>query len=208
MANTGGVDYGQKIVDSPHGMIVGAAPIKDPADKEGKTLLFGGNAPGPCVACHMWPTPADTKDPNHNKVGDHSFNMTSPDGKFQYTAACQSCHAGIKDFNLPAKADYDGNGKTEGVQNEVAGLLKVVQKAIGDSGIRPVEGHPYFNRDDTAKANDKQRNAIYNYLFVRGLEGSDGKAAAIHNFKRAVMLLQLSYKDLTGKDVPNATVMK
>ena len=208
MANTGGVEYGQKIVDSPHGMIVGAAPVKDPADKEGKALLFKGNTPGPCVTCHMWPTPVDANDPNRFKVGDHSFNTVSPDGKFDYTAPCQSCHAGAKDFNLPAKADYDGNGKTEGVQTEVAGLMNVLKKAIADSGIRTLDEHPYFNRDDTAKANDKQKNAIYNYLFVRGLPGSDGAAAAVHNFKRSVSLLQLSYKDLAGKDVPNATIVK
>ncbi len=207
MSGVGGVEYGQKIVDSPHGTIVGAAPMKDPADKTGKAMLFGGNTPGACVACHMWPTPPD-KDPNQYKVGDHSFNMVSPDGKFQYTAACQSCHAGIKDFNIPAKADYDGNGKTEGVQTEVAGLLKTLEKAINDSGIKSQKGNPYFDPDALAKANEKQKNAIYNYRFVRGLEGSDGKANAIHNFKRSVMLLQLAYKDLTGKDVPGATLMK
>ena len=208
LSNTGGVDYGQKVSDSPHGMMVGAAPVNDPADKEGKTKLFGGEVPGPCVTCHMWPTPADSKDPNQYKVGEHSFNMVSPDGKFEYTAVCQSCHGNIKDFNIPAKADYDGNGKVEGVQTEVAGLLKILQQAIADSGIKPIKGHPYFEQAGLDKANDKQKNAIYNYLFVRGLEGSDGKGAAIHNFKRSVMLLQLSYKDLTGKDVPNATIMK
>jgi hypothetical protein len=38
--------------------------------------------------------------------------------------------------------------------------------------------------------------------------GNEGKAQAMHNFKRAVQLLQLSYKDLTGQDVPGATLMK
>ena len=208
LSNTGGVDYGQKISDSPHGTMVGAAPVPDPADKEGKAKLFGGEVPGACVTCHMWPTPADANDPNRFKVGEHSFNVVSPDGKFQYTASCKSCHGDIKDFNIPAKADYDGNGKTEGVQTEVAGLLKVLQQAIADSGIKPIKGYPYFEQEALSKANDKQKNAIYNYRFVRGLEDADGKGAAIHNFKRSVMLLQLSYKDLTGKDVPNATLMK
>jgi hypothetical protein len=141
-------------------------------------------------------------------VGDHSFNTVSPDGKFQYAAACQTCHVGVKDFNIPAKADYDGNGKVETVQTEVAGALKVLLKAIEDSGIKSQKGNPYFDPDALAKANEKQKNAIYNYRIVRGLEDSDGKAAAIHNFKRSVMLVQLAYKDLTGKDMPNATLMK
>jgi len=209
LANTGGVTYGQTITDSPHGMIVGAAPVKDPSDKTGKAMLFGGDTPGSCVACHMYPAPADEKDPNHLTVGGHSFNLVSPDGKTDYTAPCQSCHPGVKTFDdFKSEADYDGNGKAESVQAEVAGLLKVLQKAIGDSGVKPIQGHPYFDSNDVAKANEKQKNAIYNYLFVRGVEGTDGKASAIHNFKRSVELLQLSYKDLTGKDVPGATIMK
>ncbi len=94
------------------------------------------------------------------------------------------------------------------MQEEVAGLVKILQKAIADSGIRPIKGNPYFNAEDLAKANEKQKIAIYNYRFVRGLEGRDGADNAIHNFKRSVALLQLSYKDLTGQDVPNATLMK
>ena len=208
MANTGGVDYGKTVANSPHGTIVGASPMANPNDKTGATKLFLGEAPGPCVACHMYPTPTDTADPNRFKVGDHSFNTVSPDGTFDYVAACQSCHAGIKDFNFPAKADYDGNGKVEGVQDEVAGMLKVLQQAISDKGVKPVQGHPYFDADAKAKASDNVKNAIYNYLFVRGLEGSDGKANAIHNFKRSINLLQLSYKDIMGKDVPNATILQ
>ena len=49
------------------------------------------------------------------------------------------------------------------------------------------------------------------YGVMRGAEtgnGREGKASAIHNFKRSVALLQLSYKDLTGTDIPNATLMK
>ncbi|MHB1161265.1 MAG: multiheme c-type cytochrome [Chloroflexota bacterium] len=204
LSGVGGVTYGQNVPNSFHNMVVGNAPVKNAEGAD----LFGGATPGACVACHMWPTPEDAKDPNRFKVGDHSFNMVSPDGKFEYTEACQSCHKGMEDFNLTAKADYDGNGQAQGVQEEVKGLLTTLQKAIGDSGVKPVEGHPYFDRADVAKANEKQKNAIYNYLFVRGLEGSDGKANAVHNFKRSVALLQLSYKDLTGKDVPSATLMK
>ncbi|MBI4319160.1 MAG: hypothetical protein HY675_11775 [Chloroflexi bacterium] len=206
LSDVGGVDYGQKIVNSPHGILVGNSPIANPSDPQ--TLLFGGAVPGGCVTCHMWLTPEDAKDPNRFKVGEHSFNMTSPDGAFQYTASCQSCHGGIASFNLPSKADYDGNGAVEGVQTEVAGLLSVLQQAIADSGIPPVKGHPYFDANALARADGKQKNAIYNYRFVRGLEDSDGKAAAIHNFKRSVQLLQLAYKDLTGNDVPYAAIVK
>ncbi|HEX9014963.1 MAG TPA: multiheme c-type cytochrome [Chloroflexota bacterium] len=207
LSGSGGVTYGQDVPNSPHFMIVGAAPVADPSDATGQAKLFKGNVPGPCVDCHMWPTPG-AKDPNQNKVGEHSFNTVSPDGKFDYTAACQTCHPGVKDFNFTAKADYDGNGKVEGVQSEVAGLLAKLQGAIGDSGIKPVKGYPYFDQSGKANWTEKQKDAIYNYLFVRGTEESNGSMNAIHNFKRSVALLQLSYKDLTGKDVPGATLMK
>jgi predicted CXXCH cytochrome family protein len=209
LSDQGGVTYGQTVPNSPHGMMVGVSPVKDTTPGAAPdAMLFGGNAPGACVQCHMTTSPSDAKDPNHYTVGEHSFNTTSPDGTFQYTAACQSCHPGVKDFNFQAKADYDGNGEAETVQQEVAGMLTTLQKAISDSGIKPVEGHPYFDQSGKANWTEKQKNAMYNYLFVRGVEGTDGKANAIHNFKRSVALLQLSYKDLTGNDVPNATVMK
>jgi len=57
-------------------------------------------------------------------------------------------------------------------------------------------------------------NAWYNFRVVYGMmwgtdtgDGNQGAAQAVHNFKRAVSLLQLSYKDLTGQDVPNATLI-
>jgi predicted CxxxxCH...CXXCH cytochrome family protein len=212
LSNVAGVDYGATIPDSPHGTMVGIAPVPDPSDKTGKTLLFKGVAPGPCVYCHMYPTISDAKDPNYLKVGGHSFNTISPDGKFDYTAACQTCHAGMKDFNFTAKADYDGNGKVEGVQDEVKGLLNVLWKALEAKGLKKVDtGYPYATVPKDA--DDHVKNAWYNYRVVYGVmwgsdsPGNQGASAAIHNFNRAVSLLQLSYKDLTGQDVPGATLL-
>jgi hypothetical protein len=207
LSDTGGVTYGQTIPNSPHGTVVGTVPVAnpDPATNEATPLLFGGDVPGPCVVCHMTTQPSNPKDPNQYHVGEHSFNAVNPDNGTDYTAACQPCHAGVTDFNFSAKFDFDGNGKVEGVQQEVAGLLTTLQSAIATSGIKPVQGYPYFDQTNKANWTTQQKNAMYNYLFVRGVEGTDGKASAIHNFKRSVALLQLSYKDLTGKDVPNAT---
>lgn len=204
--NQGGVDYGQTLANSPHGQLVGAQPLKDPADKTGASFLFGGDTPGSCVACHMWPVVTDAKSPLYNKVGGHSFNTVSPEGA-DYLAACQSCHAGITTFNLPAKADYDGNGKVEGVQDEVKGLLGVLWKEFEAAGFKKLDNNPYIT--DLAKMTDKQEQAWYNFRMVYGvIWGAEGKAAAIHNFKRSVQLLQLSYKEMVGKDVPGATIMK
>ncbi|MBI5876089.1 MAG: hypothetical protein HZB53_00440 [Chloroflexi bacterium] len=223
MDGVAGVDYGQKVANSPHGDLVGAAPVLNPAYAKDPTVnkyMFSaigdekGNTPGPCVVCHMWPTITDQKDPNWHKVGSHSFNTVSPDGKFAYTESCKACHPNVKDsFNITAKADYDGNGKVEGVQTEVKGLLDVLYKEILAKGVTKNQaGYPYFNVPATA--DDKVKNAIYNFRTVYGVmwgaatgEGNQGKAQAMHNFKRAVQLLQMSYKDLTGKDVPGATLM-
>ncbi len=48
---------------------------------------------------------------------------------------------------------------------------------------------------------EAQRAAIYNWSFV-ACDGSLG----VHNAGRAVRLLQLTYQDLTGHDVPGATL--
>ncbi len=215
LSDTGGITYGATVPNSPHGAMVGAAPIANPAydavknPDVAKFLWSGttdakGNVPGPCVVCHMWPVIANTKDPNYDKVGGHSFNTKSPDGKFDYTASCKSCHGELKSFNLTAKADYDGNGKTEGVQDELKGLLGVVWKTLESKGFKKMDtGYPYATLPQGADL--KLRSAWFNFRLVYGVmwstdtgNGNEGKAQAMHNFKRSVALLQLSLKDLNG----------
>lgn len=227
ISNTGGVTYGATVANSPHGDLVGVSPIPNPAakdDPEAAKFLFSkpgddkGNIPGPCVTCHMTAPITDQKDPNYEKVGGHSFNTVSPDGKFQYTGSCQSCHQGLDKFDFTAKADYDGNGKVEGVQTEVKGLLDAVWGQLEAKGVKKVPtGYPYgtLPKGADGQTDDKIDNAWYNFRTVYGVmwgeetgNGNEGKAQSMHNFKRAVMLLQLSYKDLAGKDVPGATLMK
>ena len=117
------------------------------------------------------------------------------------------------DFNLTAKADYDGNGKTEGVQDEVKGLLNVLWKQLEAKGFKKVAtGYPYATLP--ANVDDKLEQAWYNYRSVYGVmwgtetgNGNEGKAQAVHNFQRSVGLLQASYKDISGSDVPGATIV-
>jgi hypothetical protein len=229
VSDTGGVTYGQTVPNSPHGMMVGAQPIANPAfakDPTTNQFMFSkagdtkGNIPGPCVTCHMWPIISDSKDPNFEKVGGHSFNTVSPDGKFDYTAACTQCHGDkFKDgFNAKAAADYDGNGKVEGVQDEVKGLLDTLWKGLEAKGVKKVPtGYPYATlpRGADGKVDPKINNAWFNFRLVYGVmwgtdtgDGNQGKAQAIHNFKRSVALLQLSLKDLTGSLPAGATEIK
>jgi hypothetical protein len=209
LSDTGGVTYGATVPNSPHGILVGNAPVSDPTDKT--KMLFGGQVPGPCVVCHMWPLIAP-QDPNAKyrlEVGGHSFNTKSVDGKFEYTASCKACHGDIKDFNLKAKADYDGNGKVEGVKEEIKGLLNALWKALEARGVKRVDTFPYATlpRDAQGNVDDKIDNAFYNFRTVYGVmwsidadgklnPGNEGAAQAMHNFKRSCALLQLSLKDL------------
>ena len=205
----GGVTYGATVPNSPHGMMVGAAPVPNPA--AAGTFLWSsttdtkGNVPGPCVFCHMWPTTGVT-DTNYMKVGEHSFNTVNPDTKTDYTAACKSCHGTVPDFNMKAKADYDGNGKVEGDQDEIKGLLNATWSALEAKGFKKVAtGYPYATVPSDASASLK--NAWYNFRYVYGVMwgtaadgspslGNQGAAASVHNFKRSCALLQLSLKDL------------
>ncbi len=223
ISDLGGVTYGATVPNSPHGMMVGAAPIPNPAYDAVKSPTAAkflwtpagtdkGNTPGACVVCHMWaPVTSPMTDTLAFKVGGHSFNTVTPDGKSDYGAACKSCHGEVKDFNLKAKADYDGNGKVEGVQDEMKGLLNVLWKALEAKGAKQSASHPYATlpRDAQNNVDDKIDNAWFNYRTIYGVmwhadeagkivPGNEGKASAMHNMKRSVALLQLSLKDLTG----------
>ncbi len=226
--NTGGITYGATMATGSHSMVnLGGAPMANPAydpkNAESAQFLFSaigdkkGNIPGACVACHMWPASTAANDPLAQKVGGHSFNMITPDGTAAYTAACKSCHGDLKSVNIAAKADYDGNGKVEGVQDEVKGLLNVLWKQLEAKGVKKITtGNPYATLpSEGGKTDPKISQAWYNFRTVYGVmwgtdtgNGNEGKGAAVHNFKRSVQLLQLSYKDLTGSDVPGATLMK
>jgi hypothetical protein len=217
LTDVGGVTYGQTVPNSPHGTFVGVRPIPNPAfakDPTTNQFLFSaigdtkGNVPGPCVTCHMTAGPSDAKDPNQYDVGGHSFNTVNPANGADYTAVCQSCHGKLASLDFTASADghaldYDGNGKVEGVQTEVKGLLDVLWQDLVAKGLKKIDtGFPYATVPATA--DDHVKNAWYNYCYVYGVmwgtagPGNQGAAAAIHNFRRSVALLQLSIKDLTG----------
>jgi hypothetical protein len=210
LSDLGGITYSQTVPNSIHGAFVGVAAVPNPTTP-GAFLWSAstdtkGNVPGPCVYCHMYSTTA-TNDPNYMKVGEHSFNTLSPDGKYDYLASCNSagCHKAspLTTFNRPAAADYDGNGKVEGDQDEIKGLLNVLWKQLEAKGWKKLaSGYPYATIPQDADA--KQKSAWFNFSYVYGVmwsdtsDGNQGAAAAVHNLKRSCALLQLSLKDLNG----------
>lgn len=147
-----------------------------------------------CVDCHM---PV-----NKSGFRPHSFTMQPEYAEL----VCASCHQDATDFNLEAKADYDGDGKVEGIQDEVSGLLDILEKAIIEEldggSFEPSKGVINYydkNGNPISSVPDKLYLASYNYLLIQN-DGSKG----VHNPLFAVQLLQYSYKELTGREVPNA----
>jgi hypothetical protein len=143
-----------------------------------------------CVNCHAHAFPVvDPTEDNPNELG-HTF---APEVK-----ACAPCHGTINDFNdIPAAADYDGNGTVEGLQTEVEGLMAELETAIlnasdtSDHRAALLAGWPGTLGDATVTS-VAQRSAGYNYMFVL-----NDKSMGVHNAVFAVKLLQQSIAFLT-----------
>jgi mono/diheme cytochrome c family protein len=146
---------------------------------------------GSCVGCHMQ-TVADTEFAAGNtKVGGHTFRLTwdgdtpeNPLDDVQVTAVCSACHVESGTFDFGGE-DYDRDGKLEGVQSEIAGLLDQLGRLL------PPIGSPEVETDESYDTQQKQ--AAWNYRFV----GAD-KSHGVHNPKYAAALLRAAIDDLTG----------
>ncbi len=143
-----------------------------------------------CVTCHTHPHEGDLENGIANFTG-HSFAPT--------VEACEPCHGTLTDFtDVVAKEDFDGDGDVEGVQDEVQGLMDLLEETITDldpSTQADFEADFEGAIGDTAISTLAQRKAGYNWAFV-AFDGSKG----VHNTTYAVQLLQQSIESLdTGK---------
>lgn len=164
-----------------------------------------------CVTCHM----AEAKD-EYGPVGGHTFKVGAK-GQ-ENLNACNECHPDLTTIQRRALGDYDGNKKLESTQHEVEGLVALVEKALLDKyaskGVKDLvdsHGTIVFATDTTdpedPKGIDSKAVSFEDYkaawnLFMVEDDGSKG----IHNPAYVITLLQESYKAVTGKDVPNATI--
>jgi hypothetical protein len=105
------------------------------------------------------------------------------------------CHAQgqFTTFNRTAYGDYDGDGTIEGIQDEVQGLLDILAAELPKDD----EGEVSYK----TATSEAERGAVWNYQLI-AYDGSLG----IHNTAFAVQVLQKTYKQLTGNDVPGATL--
>jgi hypothetical protein len=135
-----------------------------------------------CVDCHMGETP------DKGKPG-HTFAVA-----VENIGVCNGpeCHSNppLISFNPTAAQDYDGDSTTEGIQDEVQGLLDdTLLTKIRDSGVKTLSYWPYFSNITT----EAQKKAIFNYLLVKN-DGSKG----IHNPDYTIGLLQATILDLSN----------
>ncbi len=143
-----------------------------------------------CVACHY---------DKANHVESHVFDP--------HVATCTACHPGLTTFDRTARADYDGDGILEGIQTEMQGLLDALKGALLlDVRVTFSAATGYFDYGGATDhrmtgATAAQKRAVYNW-YSETFDGSGG----IHNTARPVRLLQQSYKELTGTDVPGAVL--
>ncbi len=164
---------------------------------------FTGNAThagleGGCATCHM-----QGRVKSNNTLPNHSFSMTDTTFGFKPVTVCKSCHGEIEDFNdVRAFYDLDRNGRIEGVQTEIHGLLDQLKARLP---LDSLTGEPVTMRKDSLKVKNRPDliQGIWNYYFVKY-----DRSYGVHNTKYATRLLykalgwtplSTSVKELPGK---------
>jgi hypothetical protein len=144
-----------------------------------------------CVRCHMY---------NENRInaqgslilsGGHTFSMSTPDG-VDNMEACTGCHGGtfgtkftdVK-FFFNGNGDHDNDGVVEGLQDEVAGMIKKIMDKLTSqiSGvvISTENGFPTPSKTWTKTQLSAFWNAITAY---------EDKSGGIHNPKYVISALR------------------
>jgi hypothetical protein len=180
-------DHGAVVRHPQSEMLDGFAGDAPPGAPPTATTSHSGFGNG-CVTCHY--------DSGH-ALGKHDF--------LPNTATCAGCHPGLTTFDRPARGDYDGNGVVSGIQTEVSGLLDIVKAALlADPQMTFANArYDYGGASDHALtgASEAQKRTVFNWYSVE-----DDKSRGVHNAARAVQLLQKSYLELTGQNVPGAII--
>ena len=145
-------------------------------------LMTHASTPDACVTCHMAPG----ANPGNPTQAGHTWAMVDSAGNPTASGilACQPCHGPITKYSdVRASADYDGNGKIEGFQTELLGLLaKLKNRLPKDSTGEVISMKADF---PVAQGSQKLVGDIYNYWFVM-----EDRCVGIHNPKYAVAILQ------------------
>lgn len=153
---------------------------------------------GGCVTCHMQDRPTIGSNMSHSFGFD---TLLSAGTTYKPTNICGTCHGEIEDFNdIKAGYDYDRNGKIEGVQTEVAGMLDKLKAILPKDTLGNVIGSGSLSKSDSLAVNGKLNvvGGIWNYYFVK-----NDRSLGVHNTKYAVGLLyrSLGWTPLSVKQI-------
>lgn len=167
-----------------------------------------------CVTCHM---------EGHDGVNEYGSPNTSGHAYEPSVEACEPCHGVLADFDdVMAKNDYDGDGAVEGVQSEVIGLTNLLLGALVATGLDTtgVSGDDAFDVVLTTVGFPDDSTSVWSAVLTGGLTASAVRASGfnmatvlydhshgVHNAAFTIQLLQQSYKNVAGSDVPNAHVL-
>ena len=148
-------------------------------------LMTHGSVPDACVTCHM----ANIGGGNSPS---HQWNMIDTTGGTarDFVVGCVNCHGPIKSFDdIKASSDWDGNGKIEGVQTEIQGMMNNLASLLPKDNTGAVT----TSIADSLKVKNQPNviKGIYTYEFVLS-DGSYG----VHNAKYTVALLQKALSNL------------
>lgn len=156
-----------------------------------------------CVTCHMaQPAGRYSLAPS---IGGHSFNIEGQvhEQPKLNVAGCSNsgCHTEMKQiegtrfFDRKAPADYDGDGKTATVQEEVKGLYERLINSRGTGLLQTMKDPLYDAKGKFVNSKTQYPlevvAALYNYKFVQ-----EDRSKGIHNTTYAVQLLMDSIKAL------------
>jgi hypothetical protein len=143
-----------------------------------------------CVTCHMADDPS-----TEFGVANHQMKMTdAQDNDRVYV--CKTCHADVSTSfdDIKAPKDWDGNGKIEGVQTEIQGLLDKLKAILP----KDTSGEVVTRASDSTKVKSDPNYprilpAIWDYWYVKN-DGSLG----VHNAVYTAAILQASLNTVTG----------
>ncbi len=149
-------------------------------------LMTHGATQDACVTCHMSPTSAGT--------ANHRWEMTDTTGADVVTA-CRNCHGpNINNFtDIQANSDLDGNGKIEGFQTEVQGMLNTLKSLLPMDSQNPGQPVDFMYDSLLIKGKPAVIQGIYTYYFV-----ANDNSFGVHNPKYTTAILQLAISALGG----------
>jgi len=118
-------------------------------------------------------------------LGGHSTNMVWEGEENVDACNISGCHDGapLTSFNRTATGDFDGDGTTEGVQDEIEGFMEKLKTKLIAANLLTSEGDPVARNVATKDS----VGAVFNYKFVE-----EDRSEGIHNTQYAVKLLQSS----------------